>query len=97
MNTNPALNTWFQHQEAITKNGLYVENKEILASPLTDGYRNKCDFVIGINPETNLTSVGFLIEQATSYVGPVGHLSHISEGMKYVASELGSINHIAQR
>ena len=97
VSTNQALNMWFQHQEARSKNGLYVENKQILASPLTDGYRNKCDFVIGINPETKLTTVGFLIEQGTSFVGPVGHLSHISEGMKYVALELGSTIYITQR
>ena len=88
VDTNQALNIWFQHQETKNKEGLYVENKQILASPVTNGYRNKCDFVIGINPETKLTTVGFLIEQSTSFVGPVGHLSHISEGMKYVALEL---------
>ena len=93
VNTNPALNTWFQHQEFKNKSGMYVDNKDILASPVTDGYRNKCDFVIGINPETNLTAVGFLIEQGTSFVGPVGHLNHISKGMKYVASELGTDYH----
>ena len=88
VSANQALNIWFQHQEGKSKNGIYLESKEILASPVTNGYRNKCDFVIGINPETKLTTVGFLIEQGTSFVGPLGHLSHISEGMKYVALEL---------
>ena len=49
--------------------------------------------MIGINPETKITNVGFLIEQGTSFVGPVGHLSHISEGMKYVALELEKNHH----
>ena len=53
-------------------------------------FRNKCDFVIGINPENQLPTVGFLLNgnSGTSHVGPVDSLVNISEGMKKVAAEL---------
>ena len=89
ISTNQALSVWFEHQEYKSYNNkLYVESKQILASPVTYGYRNKCDFVIGFDPETKKTRVGLLIEQGSSFVGPVGHLYHISEEMKCVAVEL---------
>ena len=89
ISSNQALSVWFEHQESKDYNNkLYVESKQILASPVSNGYRNKCDFVIGIDPETKKTRVGLLVEQGSSSVGPVGHLNHISEGMKYIVSEL---------
>ena len=89
ISTNQALSAWFEHQESKSYNNkLYLESKQILASPVSNGYRNKCDFVIGFDPETKKTSVGFLIEQGSSLVGPVGHLNHIPDGMKYITLEL---------
>lgn len=42
---NPATNTWFLCQEA--KYEAIVELKNIVPSPIIDGYRSKCEFTIG--------------------------------------------------
>ena len=44
--------------------------------------------MIGINPENQLPTVGFLLNgnSGTSHVGPVDSLVNISEGMKKVAA-----------
>ena len=44
-NANPAANTWFLFQE--NKFKTILDLKKIVPSPVTDGYRNKCEFVIG--------------------------------------------------
>ena len=44
-NANPAANTWFLFQE--NKYKTILDLKKIVPSPVTEGYRNKCEFVIG--------------------------------------------------
>lgn len=51
-------------------------------------YRNKCEFTVGIDEETNLPTVGFRIGSyvnGTIGVGPVDSLIHIPDSMKLAA------------
>ena len=43
--SNPAANTWFLCQES--KYQTILDMKKIIPSPMSDGYRNKCEFTIG--------------------------------------------------
>lgn len=48
-------------------------------------YRNKCEFTVGIDEETNLPTVGFRIGSyvnGTTGVGPINDLIHIPQAMK---------------
>ncbi|XP_039753555.1 tRNA (uracil-5-)-methyltransferase homolog A [Pararge aegeria] len=66
-------------------NGLSFELKPIEKSPITEGYRNKCEFTVGIDDETEQPTVGFRLGSyatGTVAVAPVSSLNHISEKMK---------------
>lgn len=43
---NKDLQQWFKSQKELHR-GFPLEMKQILGSPVTDGYRNKCEFTIG--------------------------------------------------
>lgn len=65
--------------------GLSFELKPIECSPVTEGYRNKCEFTVGIDEETQQPTVGFRLGSyatGTVAVAPVQSLKHISEEMK---------------
>lgn len=66
-------------------NGLSFELRPIQKSPVTVGYRNKCEFTVGIDEETKLPTVGFRLGSyvtGTVGVGPVQSMIHISEKTK---------------
>ncbi|XP_059052002.1 tRNA (uracil-5-)-methyltransferase homolog A [Achroia grisella] len=66
-------------------NGLSFELMGIRKSPVTEGYRNKCEFTVGVDEETNLPTVGFRLGgyvTGTVAVAPIQSLYHISEGTK---------------
>ncbi|XP_034832197.1 tRNA (uracil-5-)-methyltransferase homolog A [Maniola hyperantus] len=66
-------------------NGLSFELKPIQKSPVTESYRNKCEFTVGIDEESQKPTVGFRLGSyvtGTTGVAPVGSLNHISEKMK---------------
>lgn len=66
-------------------NGLSFELKPIKKSPVTEGYRNKCEFTVGIDEETKLPTVGFRLGSyvtGTVGVGPIQGMIHISEQTK---------------
>ncbi|XP_026761767.1 tRNA (uracil-5-)-methyltransferase homolog A [Galleria mellonella] len=65
--------------------GLSFELMGIKKSPITEGYRNKCEFTVGVDEETNLPTVGFRLGgYVTGVVGvaPIQSLNHISEETK---------------
>ncbi|CAH0751597.1 unnamed protein product [Diatraea saccharalis] len=65
--------------------GLSFELLSIMKSPVTEGYRNKCEFTVGIDDETKLPTVGFRLGSyvtGTVGVAPIQSLNHISEAMK---------------
>ncbi|XP_063825727.1 tRNA (uracil-5-)-methyltransferase homolog A [Ostrinia nubilalis] len=79
-----ARRTEIENMRKIHK-GLTFELQAIKPSPVTKGYRNKCEFTVGIDEETKLPTVGFRLgSYATGTVGvaPVQTVSHISEATK---------------
>ena len=84
---NPELGSLVRFQK-LRRKGAVCEMDPIIPSPITDGYRNKCEFTIGTNPETNETTVGFRIssyKEGSVSVGPIDDLLNVSEKMKKVA------------
>ncbi|XP_045536561.1 tRNA (uracil-5-)-methyltransferase homolog A [Papilio machaon] len=66
-------------------NGLSFDLKPIEPSPVTEGYRNKCEFTVGIDDETKKPTVGFRLGSyvtGTVGVAPIQSLNHISEQTK---------------
>ncbi|KAJ2949238.1 hypothetical protein O0L34_g6188 [Tuta absoluta] len=65
--------------------GVSFELMPIQRSPVTEGYRNKCEFTVGIDEESKLPTVGFRLGSYTTgtvAVAPVHSLLHISDQMK---------------
>ncbi|CAK1551236.1 unnamed protein product [Leptosia nina] len=65
--------------------GLSFELKPIQRSPMTDGYRNKCEFTVGMDEETKKPTVGFRLGcywAGSVAVAPVDCLNHIPDNMK---------------
>ncbi|XP_026499811.2 tRNA (uracil-5-)-methyltransferase homolog A [Vanessa tameamea] len=65
--------------------GLSFELIPIEKSPITEGYRNKCEFTVGIDDETQKPTVGFRLGSyvtGTVGVAPIMGLNHISEKTK---------------
>lgn len=86
---NPELVDWV-HWQKLRRQGQVCEVDEIVPSPVTHGYRNKCEFTIGINPENNLPTVGFRVasyKEGSIHVGPVDHLCHLPYQMKKIVLE----------
>jgi tRNA (uracil-5-)-methyltransferase len=75
----------------VSKMGYLAKLDNVEQSPSTDGYRNKCEFAIGINPETKKLIVGFKLDpkSSNSLVGPIEHLRHVPPQMKHIAKLLG--------
>ncbi|CAH2048726.1 unnamed protein product, partial [Iphiclides podalirius] len=66
-------------------NGLSFELKPIEPSPITEGYRNKCEFTVGIDEESKKPTVGLRLGSyatGTVAVAPIESMKHISEEMK---------------
>ena len=60
MTANGDTNNWFEFQKS--QHGLSVRVEEVRESPNIEGYRNKCEFAIGLNPETRRLTVGFKLD-----------------------------------
>jgi len=86
---NPDAEVWVDKQKQIHSTH-FVKLDKIKESPVLEGYRNKCEFAIGVNPETNRITVGFKLEPRgqTSEVGSIEHLKHVPSAMKYIVSML---------
>lgn len=66
-------------------NGVSFEVKPIQKSPVTEGYRNKCEFTVGIDEDTKKPTVGFRLGSyvtGTVGVAPVAGMKHIPEKTK---------------
>ncbi|XP_013165172.1 PREDICTED: tRNA (uracil-5-)-methyltransferase homolog A [Papilio xuthus] len=66
-------------------NGLSFDLKPIVPSPVIEGYRNKCEFTVGIDDETKKPTVGFRLGSyvtGTVGVAPIQSLNHISDQTK---------------
>ncbi|KAM3965287.1 tRNA (uracil-5-)-methyltransferase homolog A [Aphomia sociella] len=65
--------------------GLSFELMGIKKSPITEGYRNKCEFTVGVDEETKMPTVGFRLGSyvtGTVGVAPIQSLNHISDKTK---------------
>ncbi|XP_065337282.1 tRNA (uracil-5-)-methyltransferase homolog A-like isoform X2 [Cloeon dipterum] len=80
----PELSGWTEQQAKAHAN-MVCELAAIRPSPVTDGYRNKCEFRIGLHPETKERTVGFRLasfKEGSMGVGPVYCLRHLPDRMK---------------
>lgn len=50
---------------------MFVPLEDIVPSPNTEGYRNKCEFSIGVD-EHGLATVGFLMGKYTEGITTIG-------------------------
>ncbi|XP_057378243.1 tRNA (uracil-5-)-methyltransferase homolog A-like [Daphnia carinata] len=69
--------------------GAICELAEIIPSPVSGKYRNKCEFTVGVNPETDELTLGFRVstyKEGSYAVGPVSHLAFISDAMREIVS-----------
>ncbi|KAK6625257.1 hypothetical protein RUM43_005551 [Polyplax serrata] len=84
---NPELSKWCKQQES-KYNNLPCELLPIRHSNVINGYRNKCEFSIGINESTGERTVGFrlgsYVEGSVS-VGPIDEVLNVPETMKIAA------------
>jgi len=81
---NPELQEFIKFNQK-RRNGLPCEFDPIIPAPVTENYRNKCEFTIGTNPETESPCVGFRLasyKEGCMAVAPVGHLRHLPLAMK---------------
>ena len=60
MTANGDTNNWFEFQKS--KHGAAARVDEVRESPTIEGYRNKCEFAIGLNPENRRLTVGFKLD-----------------------------------
>ncbi len=58
-----------------------------LGSPVVEGYRNKCEFTVGLHAATNLPTIGFRLSSykaGSTCVAPVDNLAQVSDVMKEI-------------
>jgi len=87
---NPGLGDFVKFNK-LRRKGSVCELDDIISSPVIKGYRNKCEFTVGINPETNELAVGFRVssyKDGCVSVGPVVKLANINDTMKTLCVEL---------
>ena len=60
MTANGDTNNWFEFTKS--KHGAAAKIDDVQESPTIDGYRNKCEFAIGLNPENRRLTVGFKLD-----------------------------------
>lgn len=85
---NPQCKAWVEQK--VQQFGHIAKVDKCVESPLKEGYRNKCEFAIGVNPDSRRLTVGFKLDprSGSSEVGPVDHLLHVPSGMKQVVKLL---------
>ena len=87
------LRSTFMKQNAFFKSHGVVEDnlaklEPFIESPVTHGYRNKCEFTVGRHPETQEITVGFRLasyKKGSIAVVDIDHLPIVSDTMKSVA------------
>ena len=85
---NNSTKNWIDFQT--NKFGHCARIDNIKESVALEGYRNKCEFAIGLNPDNRMLTVGFKLDprSASPDVGPVDHLRHVPKRMKEVVKML---------
>lgn len=83
---NPELVSFVKWQK-MRRKGAVCEMDDIIPSPVIDGYRNKCEFTIGVNNISGVTTVGFRLssyKDGNVGVGPIDKLNNVSDTMKTI-------------
>ncbi|XP_058794553.1 tRNA (uracil-5-)-methyltransferase homolog A [Phymastichus coffea] len=81
---NKDLCEWF-NKERSKHNELPFELGEIKHANVTEGYRNKCEFTVGMDVQNEKKMIGFRLSSyaaGSTAVGPIDHLCHIPQRMK---------------
>ncbi|CAG2055103.1 unnamed protein product [Timema podura] len=81
---NPAIAGYMEQQKE-KHDGLPIQLDEIKPSPVIEAYRNKCEFRVGLNPDTQERTVGVRLESYKDFtigVGPAASLIHLPEQMR---------------
>ena len=87
LDANDDLADWLKEQRE-KYDGLPCPLLDIRSSSVINGYRNKCEFSIGLNPETKKITVGFRLgSYADGSVGvaALDDMPHVPDRMKEVA------------
>lgn len=87
LDANRDLAEWLKEQRA-KNDGLPCPLLDIRSSSVINGYRNKCEFSIGFNPETKKATVGFRLgsyADGSIGVAPLDDMPHVPDRMKDVA------------
>lgn len=84
----------FVEYQKLRRVGSVCELDYIISSPVIDGYRNTCDFSVGINAETNELAIGFRVasyRNENDSVAPVKNLPNVNDTMKALCVDLEKI------
>lgn len=87
---NSFLHNWLNKQKE-KFDGLPCELLDIRYSEQLNGYRNKCEFTVGMSDDQCLPVVGFRLSSYAKgkiSVGPIENLCHISNEMKQAVKVL---------
>lgn len=87
LKANSDLSGWLKEQRE-KNDGLPCPLLDIRSSSVINGYRNKCEFSIGLNPATKKVTVGFRLgsyADGSVEVGPLDGMPHVPDRMKEVA------------
>ncbi|KAL3272385.1 hypothetical protein HHI36_013862 [Cryptolaemus montrouzieri] len=86
LHSSPELRLWITKQKSKNR-GIICPVQNIEYATKIDGYRNKCEFSIGVNKDTKLPVVGFRLSSyacGSISVGPVDNLRHVPDEMKKI-------------
>uniref|UniRef100_A0A1B6DRV2 tRNA (uracil(54)-C(5))-methyltransferase n=1 Tax=Clastoptera arizonana TaxID=38151 RepID=A0A1B6DRV2_9HEMI len=78
------LSGWIEEQITKLGKGVPFTLEEIKPSPTVDGYRNRCEFRVGINPQNQEVTVGYRVDnqdERSVWVAPPDSLRHLPKQM----------------
>ncbi|XP_014207532.1 tRNA (uracil-5-)-methyltransferase homolog A [Copidosoma floridanum] len=81
---NKEVGQWMKKQKD-KNNGISCELGQIIHTDVIEGYRNKCEFTIGLDVSGKKKMIGFRLSSYAAgsiSVGPIDHLCHIPQRMK---------------
>lgn len=90
LKANSDLADWLKEQRE-KNDGLPCPLLNIRSSSVINGYRNKCEFSIGLNSETKKVTVGFRLgsyADGSVEVAPLDGMPHVPDRMKDVAKAM---------
>ncbi|XP_065199508.1 tRNA (uracil-5-)-methyltransferase homolog A-like [Planococcus citri] len=80
----PQLVNWCTQRKKLLNSSIPFVLDHIRPSPIIDGYRNKYEFSVGLNPDTETVAVGIRVQDRRDgihHVGPADGLRHLPKPM----------------